>query len=663
MSLARMFFVTTLFLTKAFAADVFVNQVGYLTNLPKYFYYPENADSFYVVEQSSGTIYFRGKLVLSIVNDPATALTLYKGDFSGLERAGTYFIQISNGDISFSFNISPNVFRNAADKSLKGFYYQRCGMQLASEYAGVYQHPACHLNDATLHSSTEESGYLENIGGWHDAGDFGKYVVNAGITVGTLLIAYEYFPDRFSSDSLNIPESGNGVPDILDEVRYQLEWLLKMQKSDGGVYFKLTGENFSGFIMPQNDNATRYIYQVSSTATGDFAAMMARASRLYSEFDTDFADRCIAASVLAWEYLLAHPDIVPTGGFRNPAGTYTGQYGDSNDRDERLWASAELFETTGDTSYHSYFVNNYTYLGIVTSTMWWGNVKNLAMITYLLGAQSTGLFEVKNNIGQSLINYCNSLLNKSNSSGFGVTLNPGEYSWGCNSVVLNNAIMLLAGYELSNNQNFYNSALMNLNYILGTNVHNKCFVTGLGSNPVMNPHHRPSASDDITDPVPGLIAGGPDQYLDDPTLQSLFNSSTPPALCYVDDVDSYASNEIAINWNAPLVFVLGYFNKGGVTDIRNKDLNILPEEYKLHHNFPNPFNPLTTICYSLPKGSFVSLNIYNITGELVRRLVNEYKQAGNYEIGFEADNLPSGIYFYQLLAGSYILTKKMVLLK
>ena len=663
MNLLKLFLVLCLFSLKTLATTVFVNQVGYLTDQLKYFYYTEPADSFCIIEKSSGTIYFSGDLTLSIANDPATDLALYKGDFSELNRIGTYFIKLSNGDTSFAFEISSDVFRQTSEKSLKGFYFQRCGMQLASAYAGVYQHAACHVNDGYLHSSTGETGYLENKGGWHDAGDFGKYVINAGISVGTLLMAYEYFPDKFSSDSLNIPESNNGVPDVLDEVRYELEWLFKMQRSDGGVYCKLTRENFSGFVMPQTDNATRYIYQVSSCATGDFAAMMARASRLYKKFDSDFADKCLNAATLAWEFLSANPDIVPTGGFHNPSGTYTGEYGDGNDKDERLWASAELFETTGDSVYNSYFTSNYSSGGIITSTMWWGDVKDLALLTYLFGTQQSILENVRNNISGNLISYCNSLINKSTSNGFGVTLNPGEYTWGCNSTVLNNAMLLIIGYQISNNKDFYQAALMQLNYILGINGNNKCFVTGLGSNPVMNPHHRPSASDGIVNPVPGLMAGGPDRYLEDDVLKSHYNSSTPPALCYIDETGSYASNEIAINWNAPLVFVSGYFTPAGVTDVKGSLLKKLPTNYKLFQNFPNPFNPSTTIGYSLPKESIVSLNVYGITGELITKLINKFESAGNYEVEFKADNLPSGIYLYKLQADDYKATKKMILLK
>jgi endoglucanase len=653
-------------------AQLFVNQAGYLPTLTKIFYSSSSADSFYVIESSTGTIKFRDELYFSITNDAATGLTLYAGDFSTLQTAGNYFILLSNGDSSHTFTISSNVYDDVYKKSLKGYYFQRCGTALLQPHAGVYYHSICHNpGDGFYHSSTGQSGFRLSTGGWHDAGDYGKYVVNSGITVGTLLLAYESFPEKFNQDNLNIPESGNGVPDLLDEVRYELEWLLKMQNENGGVYFKITKEQFESFIMPQNDSGIRYIHVLSSTATGNFAAMMARAARLYHSIDTTFSNNCLIAATLAWSFLVSNPTIVPIGGFKNPAGTVTGEYGDTNDSDERLWAAAELYETTGLSDYHNYFITNYATGGIISGTMSWNKVKNLALLTYLNTARSGASQTAKNQIKNSLVSYANTLLGRASTNGFGVTINPGEYNWGCNSDVLNKALLLIYAYEQTDNNSYFQIASMQLNYIMGTNAHNISFITGVGTNSVMHPHHRPSVADGVINPVPGLLAGGPDQYLDDPVLQSHFNSSTPPALCYIDDVGSYASNEIAINWNAPLVFVSGYFNGQGSTSVEDQSFNILPDKFELNQNYPNPFNPSTKIKYTIPSvvdAKFASttmtqLKVFDVLGNEVATLVNEYKPAGNYEVEFNAQNISSGIYFYTLSNQNYSKTKSMVLLK
>jgi endoglucanase len=643
-------------------AQVYINQAGYLNNLPKIFYSIVSADSFSVIEIATQQEYFSGPMELYYANDPATGLNLYQGDFSSLQREGIYYIRTNLNDTSYTFSISSNAFTDVYKKSLKGFYYQRCGTALLQTNAGVYSHPNCHLNDGVYHSSTGQTGSLNTTGGWHDAGDYGKYIVNAGISAGTLLMAYESFPQYFSYDDLNIPESGNGVPDILDEVRYELNWFLKMQNPNGGIYFKVTKTNFESFIMPNNDSGTRYIYQISSSATADFAAVMARASRLFSAIDSTFANQCLTAATLAWDFLAANPTIIPAGGLKNPTGTVTGEYGDTNDKDERLWAAAELFETTGNSIYKTYFDSNFSQGGIINSSMNWGNVKPLAQITYLKSTQSGATVTVKNQIKNSLISYCNSLVIRHNLNGFGITVNPGEYYWGSNSDVLNKAIILIFGFAESGNINYKNTALAQLNYILGTNAHNLSFITGVGSNSIMHPHHRPSASDGVVNPVPGLLSGGPNEYLNDPVLQSLFNSSTPPALCFVDNVDSYASNEIAINWNAPLVFIAGYFNGDGLTSVEEQGF-LTPEKFQLEQNYPNPFNPTTNINYKVPFDSFVSIKVYDALGKHVDTIVNMQLDAGEYHVVFDATKFASGVYFYQLRSENLCKTNKMILLK
>ncbi len=647
-----------------FAQDIRINQVGYLADQQKLAYFIQPADSFYIVNNTTNQVQFRGKIEDSGFNDPAVGIDIYYGDFSSFTEAGNYEIKSDDGQISYPFEISTNPFIDVYKKTLKGFYFQRCGTALLAANAGKYARPACHLNDANFEVSTGLTGFFPETGGWHDAGDFGKYVVNAGITVGTLLMGYEMFPDNFKLDDLNIPESGNLIPDLLDEVKYELDWLLKMQDTtDGGVFFKVTPKNFSGFVMPNTDNSTRYIYQKSSTATGDFAAIMSMAARIYLPFDTSFASKCLAGAKKAWDYLNANPSIVPTGGFHNPSGTNTGEYGDGNDSDERLWAASELFITTGDSIFESYFSTHYKSFSL-NSTMGWPNVALMAQLDYLVSNQPKADSTIKYNLNTGLINYCNSIYNISKNSGFNVAMSTGDYNWGSNAVALNRAVILIIGYQLSNNKNFYNAALDQFNYILGCNGKGMSYVTGIGTDYPLHPHHRPSASDGIAEPIPGLLAGGPDKGLDDAVLQSMYSASTPPALCYVDNQGSYASNEIAINWNAPLVFAAGYFSgKKELTGIK-EEANHLPAKIRLEQNYPNPFNPSTIIRYQITDNStFVELKVFNVLGKEVKILVNGIQNSGIHEVNFNAANLVSGVYFYTLKAGSSSITKKMIYLK
>ncbi len=647
---------------QAQAQYALVNQAGYLPDREKKVYFITVEDTFYVVDRASGQTVFRGPVVLTSTKDPSAGIRTSVGDFSSFTQEGTFQISTPNADTSYSFSISKTVFEDVYRKALKGFYYQRCGSALSSQQAGVYARSTCHTTDGLFHSSTGQTGSLAAQGGWHDAGDYGKYVVNAGISVGTLLMAYELYPAKFRYDDLNIPESGNSVPDILDEVRYELDWLLEMQDTtDGGVYFKETTLNFPGFIMPNQDNAALYIYQKSTTATGDFAAVMAMAARIYQPFDAVYAARCLTAAQRAWGYLSANPTIVPVGGFRNPSGTGTGEYGDNNDSDERLWAAAEVYETTGDTTCHAYYLGNYL-SSVFSSTMGWADVRDMAHIAYLTGKQAGASVTVKNTLRTGLLNYCAQRAGVVATDGLNVSALPTEYGWGSNGFILNNAVLMIVGYTESNDTTLYNAALEQLNYALGCNRIDISFVTGVGEAHTMNPHHRPSYADGIVEPIPGLLAGGPDHGLDDAILQSLYTSATAPARCYTDNWQSYASNEIAINWNAPLVFVSGFFNESPLTSVQPPP-SVAPRSFTLLQNYPNPFNPTTAISYQLSAGSEVSLKVYDILGRLVVTLVQGRQSAGTYRVTFNAKGLTSGVYFYRLEAGDRSLTRKMVVLK
>jgi endoglucanase len=642
-----------------------VDQAGYRTKDGKAGYLTAASDGFAVLNAMTRDTVFRGVPTLAIDTDPSTGMRIWKADFSSFQLPGTYMLRTSAGDTSQLFMIADTVFDPVYRVSLRGFYYQRCGLLLAPEFAGAWSRPACHTTtDAYFHASAESTGFAAVAGGWHDAGDYGKYVVNAGISVGTLLAAYDWFPSKFSSDRLNIPESGNGVPDVLDEARYELAWLMTMQAVNGGLFFKVTKPQFEGFVMPDNDPGDRYIYQLSSTATGDFAAVMARAARSFREFDTSFAGLCMAAGLRAWQYLLNHPSIVPPGGFHNPTGTVTGEYGDGDDSDERLWAASEVYLATGDSAAHSYFLANYSQNGIVTGTMSWGDVRSLAECTYLRGSRSGINAGVQTLVRQSLISYAGTLLSLHDASGFRDALRTSEYYWGSNSVVLNNAILLILAAEEGAGQKMRDAALDQLHYILGVNGHGMSFVTGIGGRHPLHPHHRPSASDGITEPVPGLLAGGPNHNItNDPVLQAHFSSATPPALCYIDDQGSYASNEICINWNAPLVFVAGYFSgASGSTGLRPQGWLDAPR-IELEQNYPNPFNPRTVVSFQLPVVSNVELAIYDVLGRTAAVLMNERKPPGLYTVTFDASGLASGMYLYRLHAGTFNQTRRMMFLK
>jgi endoglucanase len=388
--------------------------------------------------------------------------------------------------------------------------------------------------------------------GWYDAGDYNLYIVNSGISTYTLLAAYERYADYFKTQALNIPESTDAVPDLLNEAMWNLEWMLAMQDpNDGGVYHKLTSKNFSGMVMPHVDTSARYMVQKATAATLDFAAVMAAASRIYKPYEATYpgiSTKMLDAAKSAYQWAKANPALE----YLQPSDISTGGYGDKTFSDEFAWAAAELYITTKDNAY-------YTDLNPTTVTAdvpWWGGVKSLGWISLAHNLDSLTSAADRDLIKTRLNGVAAGIAARKASSAYGVPLVSGDFNWGSNSGALNQAMMLLAAYELDNSKtNYLKTAQSLLDYVLGRNPTDYSFVTGFGVRTPQNIHHRPSEADGIAGSIPGFLAGGANPGQQDKSGCSVPYPSNLPAKSYLDNTCSYASNEIAINWNAPLVYV------------------------------------------------------------------------------------------------------------
>ena len=394
-ALVIFFGITTLASSQfSFAADstpkaIKVDQVGYLPTAPKVAVVSAPGEKFQVKRSSDGTIVYEGSLKPAVV-DHDTGDKVSEADFTPFHSVGKYYVEVPGVGRSYDFAIQPDVYSHSYYLAMRAFYGQRCGtaVDMGSEFPG-YSHPICH-QQGEFHGSSGKKGERDNIGGWHDAGDYGRYVVNSGISTGSLLWAWELNGKKLNSISLNIPESGNGTPDILSEIRWNLSWMLKMQDDDGGVWHKQTSEHFSGFVMPQDDKLPSVVIGTGSApfkstcATADLAAVAAIAARVYKPYDPAFAAKNLKAAGMAWTWANQHPDVT----FKNPAGINTGEYGDDKCGDEILWAAAELWRTTGDEVYNKYFLAHAPeYLGTlkVLSPENWREVAPMGLWTYALG--------------------------------------------------------------------------------------------------------------------------------------------------------------------------------------------------------------------------------------------------------------------------------------
>ncbi len=379
------------------AAEIKINQVGYLPEGTKFAMIVSaktdekgHPSGFFLVRRvGNDSVAFRSSLGASAF-DADTGDQVQPADFSKLKENGTFYLDVPGVGKSWNFRIAPDVFLRTYYLAARSYYGQRCGtaVDLGPEFAG-YRHGVCHTEGA-YDPSSEKQGQHASAQGWHDAGDYGRYVVNSGISTATLLWAWELFGKPVQAVSLQLPESGNGVPDLLNEARWNIDWMLSMQDADGGVWHKQTSSHFCGFIMPEADKLTSLVIGAgqspfkTSCATADFAAVTAIAARAFLPFDPDYARRCLAASRKAWIWLQGNPNVV----FRNPPGISTGDYGDAHCDDEQLWAAAELLRTTGEAEYDSYFTRHYRqYLPTVRANNppSWAMMAPFALWSYVLG--------------------------------------------------------------------------------------------------------------------------------------------------------------------------------------------------------------------------------------------------------------------------------------
>lgn len=538
--------------------EIKVDQAGYLPNASKFAVVANTkaATAFTIRRTKDASIALRGQLTAPS-EDHDTGDSVQLADFTALKDPGSYYLDVPGVGRSWNFAVAADVYERTFYLATRAFYGQRCGtaVDLGPEFPG-YKHDACHLVGA-YHASSGKTGPAPSEGGWHDAGDYGRYMVNSGITTGTLLWAYELFGPRVSKQNLHIPESGNGTPDLLNEIRWNLRWMLTLQDQDGGVWAKQTSERFCAFVMPERDTAVSYIigtdgeFHKSSCATGDFAAVLAIAARVYKPFDAKFAQQCLDAAGKAFGWLEQHPGVL----FRNPPGVATGEYGDSHCEDEALWAAAELWRTTRGAQYQRYFAEHYEKMLPAINPAnppSWGNVGAMALWTYVLGGGSGSAADT---IRKASTEAAGKIAGRALESAYRNSMQTSNYVWGSNSVAAGFAVQLVIANAMAPNPKYMDAALENLHYLLGRNTFSLSWVTQVGENPFRHPHHRPSGADNNPEPWPGLLSGGPNHSRQDPAMKKLLGE-LPPAKMYLDDQNSYASNEVAINWNAPLVLVL-----------------------------------------------------------------------------------------------------------
>lgn len=540
--------------------NIRVNQLGYKTGDMKYAVacdLDESDNSYSIVDVVTEEVVKTGKipaLVYSSHTGEANAII----DFSDLKREGKYKFVTASGKESYEFEIGSKVYEKNYAKLVQMLFFQRCGMKLTVNNAGIFEHPACHTQLATVYGTNEK---LDVSGGWHDAGDYGRYIVSGAKAVADLFVAYE--------------KSGNAA--LLDEAKYEIDWMLKMQdEKTGGVYHKVTGELFPGTVMPQDETCELFLSPISNCATGDFAAILAKASVLYAGVNgaalgasatassastsasganatvtADFASRCLLAAEKANEYLIAHKD---DAGFKNPKEIVTGEYPDENCNDEIFWSAVELYNATGNEKYFAQMESVFEKLTNVTELGWadmsgYGSYDAITS-KKLLAKHSDFVSKVKN----AFIAKANEMIEVAKKNPYRIARDT-NYEWGSNMGIAGSGVIFMMANSISPNAKYVEYAKYSMNYLYGVNATGYCFITKTGTLTPTHTHHRPSQNLGRT--MAGMLVGGVNSNLEDPYAQAVLKE-LPPAKCYVDNEQSYSCNEICVYWNSPLIVLMDY---------------------------------------------------------------------------------------------------------
>ncbi len=529
------------------------NQFGYMPkSVKRVFLTPDHAGQSFQLQNNKGDEVLSG--TTTVAKDwPHSGTTVCYAEFSELTAPGEYELILEGSKETVSVSINADNYSELGNALVKSYYMARVSEPVKEQYAGIYARPLGHADDKVIiHASAAskerpEGTIISSPGGWYDAGDYGKYIVNSAISTYTLLHLCESFPKYTQAINLNIPESGNGASDVLNEAIINLKWMLTMQDpNDGGVYHKLSSKRFCGMVMPHKDPLERYVVMKSTAATLDFAATMAKSYRVIKPFESVYpglADKCLSAAESAWQWSLKNPAVL----YKQPGDIQTGQYDDKKIDDEWFWAATELFLSTGQKEYRqavSFEEQRF-------SVPQWARVNTLGLYSLLNDTEKAK--ELTKKSGKALLKIADKLYRDYETSAYRISIT--KFPWGSNSELANEGMVFIHAYQLTGNEKYLHAADACIGYMLGANPLGYSFVTGFGTKTPMHVHDRRCKADGIEAPIPGLLAGGPSLQAQQDCGKDNYPSSYP-AMSYLDETCSYSTNEIAINWNASASFLV-----------------------------------------------------------------------------------------------------------
>jgi endoglucanase len=541
--------------------SVLVDQVGYSPGEVVRGVVSAEASTFTVRDAGSGEVVANG--VLSDPIDAGTAGETVRHAVVEIPDPGEYVLAVDTGAASVPFTVGDGVGGTVLAQAVRGFTLRRAGTAIADPVTGL-ERDAGHRGDreAELYFSDpfHEAGETIDVrGGWYDAGDYGKYVPPAAVTVAQLLLAYEWNPAVFEEGSFAIHdatatgERDDGMPAFLAEVAFELEWLERMQRPDGAVYHKVAGRTFPALDTPPvEDTQPRYVFGLSTFGTAMCAGAMAMAARMYEPHAPGFAGRMLENAEDAFAYL----ETTPEPAFRYDEGQDdgSGPYRKETDREERFWAGAELLKTTGDDRYEEYLAGSHGgRFGAEPSPISWADAGLLGRWAYYTA--EAGAADRVDAIADALCSRADAIRDRVEADGYRIALTAEEYYWGSAKRALAKATLLWMADAADPDPGYRRAARDQVHYVLGRSPTGYAYVTGAGERSPENVHDRITLSTGTA--IPGRLVGGPNADGDDPVMAAYIDGEDPPpAKAYLDDREAYSVNEPAIDYAAPLVFAL-----------------------------------------------------------------------------------------------------------
>ncbi len=474
---------------------------------------PKNA---VVKDEQGGVAYtFRPEDVVSRGRDPASQDPVWQADFTKLDKPGRYTIE-SGDKKSDAFVIGEHVYKNALIAAQKHFYFQRCRTKLSEPYAvwegdKYLREGPCHVHDDIgwdMDSYPDKKKKWKLEGGWHDAGNYEMYVPSTAPTSQALLLAFETHPDSFKDGDLNIPESGNKVPDLLDETEWGLRWVLSMQDESGGFHSREAVYDWSENVPADKERKPRWVSGVGTASTAKAVAVLAQAARVYPKFDAAFAKRCEQAAKRGWAYLEKHPERV----FYDGKGSPQTQWDDSDTFKEvgaRFVAAAEMWRSFRTPAALDQIKKLYGDPETQPDKFVSGAWPNLSRWAFMqLAVDEKTPDDLRAEAKKRLTLAAESLRDQiEKADGYRCASKPGDYYWGHNSNLMEKAHQLAFVSRLDPKNAWAVEALRDQwHWVLGRNPNGYSMATRVGKGP--DRMYSVEWGKQKT-PPPGYLLGGP----------------------------------------------------------------------------------------------------------------------------------------------------------